>query len=104
MLRLIRQLATSLRQVWQHRRDMEFLAGLDDHMLADIGLSRADVQDALAVSRWHDPTVLLMDRRCERRASLHGETAPGHSLEAALSHGHRLGAASGLRRPAILAG
>jgi uncharacterized protein YjiS (DUF1127 family) len=102
MLRLIRQLGAVLRQVWQHRRDTEFLAGLDDHMLADIGLSRADVQDALAVSRWHDPTALLIDRRCERRASLRGEAAPAHSVGVAVGPGHRPRVVSGLRRPAVL--
>ena len=54
---------------WRHRRDVEVLSSFDDHMLADIGLTRADLRDAMAGPRWHDPTVLLLDRRRERRAS-----------------------------------
>ena len=54
---------------WRHRRDVEVLSTFDDHMLADIGLSRSDLRDAMAGPRWRDPTVLLLDRRRERRAS-----------------------------------
>jgi uncharacterized protein YjiS (DUF1127 family) len=59
---------TRLRTAWRHRRDVEVLSSFDDHMLADIGLSRADLRDAMAGPRWRDPTALLLDRRRERRA------------------------------------
>jgi uncharacterized protein YjiS (DUF1127 family) len=59
---------TWLRTAWRHRRDVEVLSSFDDHMLADIGLSRTDLRDAMAGPRWRDPTVLLLDRRRERRA------------------------------------
>jgi len=59
---------TWLRTAWRHRRDVEVLSSFDDRMLADIGLSRADLRDAMAGPRWRDPTVLLLDRRRERRA------------------------------------
>jgi uncharacterized protein YjiS (DUF1127 family) len=61
----MRQLARTLR----HRREAEILAGLDEHMLADIGLSRADVRDAYAEPIWRDPTSILVRRADERRVS-----------------------------------
>jgi len=43
------------------------LAGLDDHMLADIGITRSDLRDAYAEPLWHDPTDVLAGRAAERR-------------------------------------
>jgi uncharacterized protein YjiS (DUF1127 family) len=57
--------------MWQHWRDVELVANFDDHMLADIGLTRADLHDAMAEPRWRDPTMLLDLRRHERLASRH---------------------------------
>jgi uncharacterized protein YjiS (DUF1127 family) len=51
----------------RHRREANVLAGLDRHMLADIGLTRSDVQDAFSAPLWQDPTELLADRVEERR-------------------------------------
>lgn len=51
----------------KHRHDAATLAGLDDRMLADIGLTRGDLRDAYAQPLWHDPTVTLADRVSERR-------------------------------------
>ncbi|MEJ2374340.1 MAG: DUF1127 domain-containing protein [Pseudolabrys sp.] len=53
----------------RHRRAATALAGLDRHMLADIGLTRADLQDAFSTSFWEDPTLLLSERVNERRRS-----------------------------------
>jgi uncharacterized protein YjiS (DUF1127 family) len=53
----------------RHRRDAAVLARADDRMLADIGLTRGDVFDALSGSRWNDPTALLRVRALERRLS-----------------------------------
>jgi uncharacterized protein YjiS (DUF1127 family) len=55
-----------LMAILRHRRDIELLAGFDDHMLADIGLTRGDLRDAIAAPQWRDPTVLLNARRHER--------------------------------------
>ena len=52
--------------IWRHWREVEMLASFDDHMLADIGLTRADLHDVLAVPRWCDPATLLNRRRRER--------------------------------------
>ena len=43
------------------------LARLDDHMLADIGLTRSDLRDAYAEPLWQDPTDVLAGRAAERR-------------------------------------
>jgi uncharacterized protein YjiS (DUF1127 family) len=56
----------------KHRRDAATLAGMDEHMLADIGLTRSDVRDAVAVAPWGDPTALLRARALERRLARHG--------------------------------
>ncbi len=56
---------------WRHRRDAAMLAGADAHILADLGLSRADVHDALSSPPWEDPTVVLRARALERRLGRH---------------------------------
>jgi uncharacterized protein YjiS (DUF1127 family) len=50
----------------QHRRELAYLAELDDRMLADIGLKRSDLRDAYSEPLWRDPTSLL-GRRAGRR-------------------------------------
>jgi uncharacterized protein YjiS (DUF1127 family) len=52
---------------WRHRHDAATLASFDDRMLADIGLTRADLNDALAEPLWRDPTSILARRQGERR-------------------------------------
>jgi uncharacterized protein YjiS (DUF1127 family) len=51
----------------RHRRQAVMLAGLDRHMLADIGITRADIRDAFSEPFWEDPTALLRERALERR-------------------------------------
>ena len=51
----------------QGRRDMHVLAGMDDRMLSDIGLTRGDVRDASNSPVWQDPTAILVARAQERR-------------------------------------
>jgi uncharacterized protein YjiS (DUF1127 family) len=60
---------------WRHRRDAAVLAGLDDHMLADLGLTRADLNDALSEPLWRDPTTVLARRQGERRWARHAAAA-----------------------------
>lgn len=50
-----------------HRRAMAQLTGLDDRMLRDIGLTRADLRDATAAPLFADPTRVLVLRATERR-------------------------------------
>jgi uncharacterized protein YjiS (DUF1127 family) len=51
----------------KHRRDASLLAGMDDRMLADIGLTRSDLRDAYAEPLWRDPTDMLAGRACDKR-------------------------------------
>src|ERR1044072_7105288 len=54
-------------QLFKNRRDAAVLAGLDDRMLADIGLTRGDLRDAYSEPVWRDPTAVLVSRVYERR-------------------------------------
>ena len=54
-------------RIRRHRREAAALAGLDRHMLADIGLNRSDLRDAFSEPLWEDPTALLSERAGERR-------------------------------------
>ena len=49
------------------RRDFQALAAASDHYLADIGLTRADVDRVLAAPFWVDPIDVLRRRGAERR-------------------------------------
>jgi uncharacterized protein YjiS (DUF1127 family) len=56
-------------RAFKHRHDAAMLAGLDDRMLADIGLTRGDLRDAFSQPLWQDPTVILTSRVRERRVN-----------------------------------
>jgi len=43
----------------KHRRDAQRLAQYDDHLLADVGLTRHEVSSALGEPFWRDPTASL---------------------------------------------
>ncbi len=64
----------------RHRKSIMDLNGMDEHMLKDIGLSRADVQAALAEPFYRDPTSRLAseseERRLDHRNRLRGRHAP----------------------------
>jgi uncharacterized protein YjiS (DUF1127 family) len=49
------------------RHELEGLVGFDDRMLADIGLTRGDLRDAIAEPLWRDPSGILVARSRERR-------------------------------------
>jgi len=51
----------------RHRRQARQLAKLDRRLLADIGITHADVADAFSEPFWEDPTALLRERAIERR-------------------------------------
>jgi uncharacterized protein YjiS (DUF1127 family) len=54
-------------QLLKNRRDAASLSGLDERMLADIGLTRGDLRDAYSEPVWRDPTAILVSRAHERR-------------------------------------
>ena len=64
--------ARKLDRAIKQRRAAQVLARFDNHMLADIGLTRADLRDAYAEPLWDDPTILLRARALERRLARHG--------------------------------
>jgi len=100
--RIVSLITTVIEAGWQgvrqcivatkHRRDVLRLADYDDHLLADIGLTRNDVSSALRQPCWCDPTASLANYLAEppRAGSdkgtgnadrvMHGNASgPGHS-------------------------
>lgn len=61
-----------LARLLKHRRNARMLAGMDDRMLADIGLSRSDLRDAYAQPLWRDPTDVLAGRARDKRLNRRG--------------------------------
>ncbi len=69
LLAMVTRWLNDVARARRHRREVRVLAGLDSHMLADIGVTRADLRDAFSEPFWEDPTALLRERVGERRAS-----------------------------------
>jgi uncharacterized protein YjiS (DUF1127 family) len=67
LLSMVAHWLKAIARARRHRRDAVALAGLDGRMLADIGISRSDVRDAISEPFWEDPTALLHERALERR-------------------------------------
>ena len=67
LVALVASWLKELARARRHRREANILAGLDRRMLADIGITRADVRDAFSEPFWDDPTALLRERALERR-------------------------------------
>jgi uncharacterized protein YjiS (DUF1127 family) len=59
--------ARKVAQGIRNRREAALLAGLDDRMLSDIGLTRGDLRDAFSEPLWRDPSAVLVNRAEERR-------------------------------------
>lgn len=58
---------------YRNRRDVATLLAFDDHMLADIGLTRGDVTCALASPCGVDPSTRLRIMAVERRAGMRAQ-------------------------------
>lgn len=56
----------------KNRRNARMMAGMDDRMLADIGLTRSDLRDAYAQPLWRDPTDVLAGRARDKRVHRRG--------------------------------
>jgi len=67
VLALVTHWVKELLRARKHRRQAKLLAGFDNRMLADIGITRSDVRDAFSEPFWDDPTSLLRERALERR-------------------------------------
>src|SRR5262249_31088846 len=63
----LRHRAARVMAGWTNRKGLAVLAKFDDRALADIGLTRSDLYDALAHRVWDDPTTMLERRRIARR-------------------------------------
>lgn len=58
----------SVFHAWNSRRKLVRLLDLDDHMLADVGVTREDVKWALDLPFSHDPGLELQRRALRQRA------------------------------------
>jgi uncharacterized protein YjiS (DUF1127 family) len=67
LVAFVMQWLKAIARARKHRREASVLAGLDRNMLADIGITRSDLNDALSGSFWEDPTAVLRERAIERR-------------------------------------
>jgi len=67
LLALVTLWVKNVSRARRNRREAMALAGLDRRLLADIGLNRADLNDAFSEPFWQDPTLLLRERSDERR-------------------------------------
>lgn len=61
------RILNKVEQMRAHRSVVFGLASFDDHMLRDIGLTRADVDAALVEPRMTDATLVLASRAQEHR-------------------------------------
>lgn len=64
---LLRSASAALRS-WNNRRQVKALGEFDDHLLADIGVTREDVRWALDLPFSHDPGIELQRRALRNRA------------------------------------
>ena len=80
LLALVTLWVKNVQRARRHRREAMALAGLDQNILADIGLNRSDLSDAFPTPFWEDPTLLLRERAIERR--LNRPTLGGGRLDA----------------------
>ena len=67
LLALVTHWLKKLARSRRHWNEASTLASLDRRMLADMGITRADLRDAFSEPFWDDPTALLRERAIERR-------------------------------------
>ncbi len=70
-------LAGLARRIKAHK-EMSKLQRLDDHMLSDIGLVRADLSWAITQTDRIDPLSALAERRCKSQHAQHLATAKAY--------------------------
>lgn len=81
-VRTVAQRVINMLNVFKSRRDLTLVAGMDDRMLSDIGLTRGDVRDAVSVPIWRDPTAILVTRVHERHRSRFFAESPTGRVQA----------------------
>ena len=57
-----------LYRAWRNRRSLMRVTELDEHLLADIGISREDVKWALDLPIGYDPAAALQERALRNRS------------------------------------
>ena len=67
LLAMVTRWVKKLLRARRNWNEASTLANLDRRMLADMGITRADLQDAFSEPFWEDPTALLRERALERR-------------------------------------
>jgi uncharacterized protein YjiS (DUF1127 family) len=67
ILPTVLEAAKSAWRAWSNRRRLADLSEFDDHLLADLGLTRNDVRQALDLPFAHDPTLELQRRALQNR-------------------------------------
>jgi hypothetical protein len=67
----VKRLAIAIAVAVVHRRGPAQLAGGEDRLLAQLGLTRSDLCCALGAPSWQDPSALLRIRIAELRAERH---------------------------------
>jgi uncharacterized protein YjiS (DUF1127 family) len=72
-----RSLFSRLFHNWKSRQEVNQLAGFDDFMLADIGISRADVEWASHLPLTTDATEALEEKVIQRNRHSLAATRPG---------------------------
>ena len=63
----------------KNRRSVSQLAGWDDHMLRDIGLTRGDVHSALPRRFADDPSYRLSAFSAERKSAARAQSRERHN-------------------------
>ncbi|WP_198018888.1 DUF1127 domain-containing protein [Azorhizobium doebereinerae] len=67
--RLVVRAVRHITEAIARRNELTVLGAMNDAMLRDIGIDRADLRDAASVPWWSDPTQVLVSRSVERQAS-----------------------------------
>lgn len=78
-LRQFARALVNLMKALRDRREVMHLAEFDERMLKDIGLSRSDVDSALAEPLFHNPSWVLV-RSAERHTRAERAVAPARSV------------------------
>lgn len=75
----------AVRGAWQRRKVVRQLVALDDYLLRDIGITRQDVESALAGPGAFDPTVRLAERARDARVGRRAAALEDRAVAALLS-------------------